>query len=220
MSIYHWLTNKAYLSDITIANIYQFLPTNGDKNQLVQIQNKITSLSPYTYEKYAQIVMGQICRSPWQTSWNILPPKHAHTNTCTNRRTNRKHNASNPIYWIGRGMKSKEIQSFSTLNQSAISKLQNRLLTQRVWPRRPTQPPTFKEKEKRKKIGQSGLRDGKIGTSTSLNLTPAMVLTSQTFPYIITTRDVKTVYFSKPVTGLPKPVFTGYQLPKGLLWAG
>ena len=94
--------------------------------------------------------MGQICRSPWQTSWNILPPKHAHTNTCTNRRTNRKHNASNPIYWIGRGMKSKEIQSFSTLNQSAISKLQNRLLTQRVWPRRPTQPPTFKEKEKKK----------------------------------------------------------------------
>jgi len=31
-------------------------------------------------------------------------------------------------------------------------------------------------------------------------------------------RDVKTVYFSKPVTGLPKPVF--YRLPKGLLWAG
>jgi len=29
------------------------------------------------------------------------------------------------------------------------------------------------------------------------------------------TRDVKTVYFSKPVTGLPKPVF--YRLPKGLL---
>jgi len=28
-------------------------------------------------------------------------------------------------------------------------------------------------------------------------------------------RDVKTVYFSKPVTGLPKPVF--YRLPKGLL---
>jgi len=31
-------------------------------------------------------------------------------------------------------------------------------------------------------------------------------------------RDVKTVYFSEPVTGLPKPVF--YRLPKGLLWAG
>ena len=28
-------------------------------------------------------------------------------------------------------------------------------------------------------------------------------------------RDVKTVYFSEPVTGLPKPVF--YRLPKGLL---
>jgi len=27
------------------------------------------------------------------------------------------------------------------------------------------------------------------------------------------TRDVKTVYFSEPVTGLPKPVF--YRLPKG-----
>jgi len=27
--------------------------------------------------------------------------------------------------------------------------------------------------------------------------------------------DVKTVYFSEPVTGLPKPVF--YRLPKGLL---
>jgi len=36
--------------------------------------------------------------------------------------------------------------------------------------------------------------------------------------YHIFTRDVKTVYFSEPVTGLPKPVF--YRLPKGLLWAG
>jgi len=35
---------------------------------------------------------------------------------------------------------------------------------------------------------------------------------------VIYSRDVKTVYFSKPVTGLPKPVF--YRLPKGLLWAG
>ena len=34
---------------------------------------------------------------------------------------------------------------------------------------------------------------------------------------VILVRDVKTVYFSKPVTGLPKPVF--YRLPKGLLWA-
>jgi len=32
---------------------------------------------------------------------------------------------------------------------------------------------------------------------------------------IIIIRDVKTVYFSETVTGLPKPVF--YQLPKGLL---
>ena len=32
---------------------------------------------------------------------------------------------------------------------------------------------------------------------------------------VIENRDVKTVYFSKPVTGLPKPVF--YRLPKGLL---
>jgi len=32
------------------------------------------------------------------------------------------------------------------------------------------------------------------------------------------TGDVKTVYFSEPVTGLPKPVF--YRLPKGLLRAG
>jgi len=31
----------------------------------------------------------------------------------------------------------------------------------------------------------------------------------------ILNRDVKTVYFSEPVTGLPKPVF--YRLPKGLL---
>ena len=31
----------------------------------------------------------------------------------------------------------------------------------------------------------------------------------------LSARDVKTVYFSKPVTGLPKPVF--YRLPKGLL---
>jgi len=34
----------------------------------------------------------------------------------------------------------------------------------------------------------------------------------------VLTRDVKTVYFSEPVTGLPKPVF--YRLPKGLLWVG
>ena len=32
------------------------------------------------------------------------------------------------------------------------------------------------------------------------------------------TGDVKTVYFSEPVTGLPKPVF--YRLQKSLLWAG
>jgi len=31
----------------------------------------------------------------------------------------------------------------------------------------------------------------------------------------VSSRDVKTVYFSKPVTGLPKPVF--YRLPKSLL---
>ena len=33
----------------------------------------------------------------------------------------------------------------------------------------------------------------------------------------VKSRDVKPVYFSEPVTGLPKPVFTGYRLPKGLL---
>ena len=27
----------------------------------------------------------------------------------------------------------------------------------------------------------------------------------------VVNRDVKTVYFSEPVTGLPKPVFTGYR---------
>ena len=32
---------------------------------------------------------------------------------------------------------------------------------------------------------------------------------------LLPTRDVKTVYFSEPVTGLPKPAF--YRLPKGLL---
>jgi len=32
---------------------------------------------------------------------------------------------------------------------------------------------------------------------------------------VIAARDVKTVYFSEPVTGLLKPVF--YRLPKGLL---
>ena len=32
---------------------------------------------------------------------------------------------------------------------------------------------------------------------------------------LVVHRDVKTVYFSEPVTGLPKPVF--YRLPKGLL---
>jgi len=36
-----------------------------------------------------------------------------------------------------------------------------------------------------------------------------------TLPEYVYCRDVKTVYFSKPVTGLPKPVF--YRLPKGLL---
>jgi len=28
---------------------------------------------------------------------------------------------------------------------------------------------------------------------------------------LVVVRDVKTVYFSEPVTGLPKPVFTGYR---------
>jgi len=43
-----WLTNKAYLSGVTVTNISQsFYLQDGDKNQLAWIRNKITPLSPY-----------------------------------------------------------------------------------------------------------------------------------------------------------------------------
>ena len=46
----HWLTNKAYLSAITVTNISQeFYLQDGGKNRLAWIWNKITSLSPYVY---------------------------------------------------------------------------------------------------------------------------------------------------------------------------
>jgi len=46
----HWLINKAYLSVITVNNISKssYLQ-DGGKNQLAQIWNKITPLSPYVY---------------------------------------------------------------------------------------------------------------------------------------------------------------------------
>jgi len=44
----HYLTNKAYLSDITVRNIYEsFTHKMAGENQLAQIWNEITSLSPY-----------------------------------------------------------------------------------------------------------------------------------------------------------------------------
>jgi len=47
---HHRLTNKAYLSAITAANISRsFYLQDGGKNQLAQIWNKITLLSPYVY---------------------------------------------------------------------------------------------------------------------------------------------------------------------------
>ena len=44
------LTNKAYLCAITVTYISQsFYLQDGGKNQLAEIGNKITSLSPYVY---------------------------------------------------------------------------------------------------------------------------------------------------------------------------
>jgi len=48
----HYLTNKAYLSDITVRNIYEsFTHKMAGENQLAQIWNEITSLSPYIYRE-------------------------------------------------------------------------------------------------------------------------------------------------------------------------
>ena len=44
---------------------------------------------------------------------------------------------------------------------------------------------------------------------------PDTNLCCKTMDMVLVARDVKTVYFSEPVTGLPKPVF--YRLPKGPL---
>ena len=62
----HWLTNKAYLSAITVTNIYRsFYLQDGGKNQLASICNKITSLSPdvYTLDTQADghITDGTVC---------------------------------------------------------------------------------------------------------------------------------------------------------------
>ena len=63
----------------------------------------------------------------------------------------------------------------------------------------------------------NGENDGRgIGDPVGLSLSKARgVAGFQQLWLQFTSRDVKTVYFSKPVTGLPKPVF--YRLPKGLL---
>ena len=42
-----------------------------------------------------------------------------------------------------------------------------------------------------------------------------LAVIAETEEKLIKSTDVKTVYFSEPVTSLPKPVF--YRLPKGLL---
>jgi len=41
------LTKKEYLSAIAVTNISQFYLQDGGKNQLAQIWNKATSVSPY-----------------------------------------------------------------------------------------------------------------------------------------------------------------------------
>jgi len=43
------VTNKAYLSAITVIHFSEFYPQDGGENQLAWISNKITSLSPYVH---------------------------------------------------------------------------------------------------------------------------------------------------------------------------
>ena len=46
----HRLTNKAYLSAVTVTDISRsFYLQDGGKKQLAEIWNKIASLSPYAY---------------------------------------------------------------------------------------------------------------------------------------------------------------------------
>ena len=54
-----------------------------------------------------------------------------------------------------------------------------------------------------------------LGIPSPGQLVCFIICSEVSYPAVPSTRDVKTVYFSEPVTGLPKPVF--YQLPKGLL---
>ena len=60
--------------------------------------------------------------------------------------------------------------------------------------------------------------DSKPRLTQEFRDTGITILWLQGVMYNVLCRDVKTVYFSEPVTGLLKPVF--YRLPKGLLWAG
>ena len=63
--------NKAYLSHITVANIYEFYPQDGTENQSAQIRNEITSitsLSPYVaYTNLFIIII--IIKSEATNSW-------------------------------------------------------------------------------------------------------------------------------------------------------
>jgi len=56
------------------------------------------------------------------------------------------------------------------------------------------------------------LNSRSIGSASNAGHT--IVTNTDTPCHAICSRDVKTVYFSEPVTGLPKPVF--YRLPKDL----
>jgi len=62
--------NKAYLSHITVANIYEFYPQDGTENQSAQIRNEITSLSPYVaYTNLFIIIIIIIIKSEATNSW-------------------------------------------------------------------------------------------------------------------------------------------------------
>ena len=48
----HWLTNKAYLSAITVPEFFRVLPTRWQRKPAGKLRNEITSLSLYVYSRY------------------------------------------------------------------------------------------------------------------------------------------------------------------------
>jgi len=74
----HWLTNKAYLSAVTVTNISQsFYLQDCGKNQLAYIWNKIKSPSPYD-DIIAECSLRQSKRSPATPSLVGTPAIRTH----------------------------------------------------------------------------------------------------------------------------------------------